>query len=479
MVLSKTKRRVIFYSFFLIFIIVTPLLILYARGFYFLWGSKVFIKTGGVFLKSSNENSLKISVGDNLVKETSFLSKGAIVSPLNPGEYKIRVEKDGFSPWEKKMKVREETMTEVRNILLIPDSEKINARIIAGSSTTELSLMPLSYVNNKIVVRDRNGGAILLVNNDDSTKKLLPLLPNRNYLEIKWAGDASRILARDIDGGWFLKKIGPIGPAALERNPDTRLKFPKFIESQKTSQNALFYDFFPDDYSKFFGFADDKKIYEFEIRNNAIIISTSTPALSNVNSYKVTPIGIFALFENGFFGKYDYESRNIGLLGRKGVFLSDKKALIGESAAGDVYLIDASGGLYLARNDDMEIRTVDGGVLGAEFDNGARKLLYWKENEIRIILLENEKYQPHRTDGSIIAIPTVGEKIKKASWYDGYDNEHILVLSQNGIFITDIDDRGGFFSTKLMEPQIENFFYDPGNQKIYWDDYKMIYEMDF
>src|SRR3990167_949555 len=161
---------------------------------------------------------------------------------------------------------------------------------------------------------------------------------------------------------------------------------------------------------------------------------------------------------------------------------------------GDIYLIDASGGLFFMQNGGTEIQPFDGAVLGAEFDSEAKKLLYWKESELHILFIKDESYQPYRKAGTHIKIPAASEKInpstssgltlskvervKKAAWYDD-DNEHIMVLTQKGIFVIDIDDRGGFFVKKIIDGFAQNFIYSTQNQKLYWSDGRMVYEMAF
>src|SRR4051812_17133957 len=85
----------------IIFLVATPFLVLYARGFQFDWTTHQFLKTGALVVRTE---PTKATVFLNDTKQDS-------VTPINirflsAGDYNVRVEKDGYFPWTKRLSVK-------------------------------------------------------------------------------------------------------------------------------------------------------------------------------------------------------------------------------------------------------------------------------------------------------------------------------------------------------------------------------------
>ncbi len=112
--MTRLTRRLVFYSFIVIFLLATPPTIFYAMGYSFDWQKKVLVKTGGLYLKSS-PTSAKIILDNKNNKTTPRL-----ISRLLPKTYKISIEKDGYFSWGKNLEVKPQLVEEARNIILFP-----------------------------------------------------------------------------------------------------------------------------------------------------------------------------------------------------------------------------------------------------------------------------------------------------------------------------------------------------------------------
>ncbi|MBU2036914.1 PEGA domain-containing protein [Patescibacteria group bacterium] len=129
--MTRTTRRVVFYSFFLIFILATPPTILYARGYSFDWQTKSLVQTGGFYLKSLPTNANILINGKNR-KNTPRL-----ISRLAPKSYTVTVAKDGFSTWQKNLEIKPQLVTEARNIILFP--KNIAPEKVSENATSTIS----------------------------------------------------------------------------------------------------------------------------------------------------------------------------------------------------------------------------------------------------------------------------------------------------------------------------------------------------
>jgi len=119
--MKKSTRSLIFYSFVIFFIISTPIVLLYAKGYNFDWQKKKLILTGGIYLDSKPQKAQIFLNGKPIDQKTP-----ALVKRLLPKKYEIKVSKAGFYPWEKYLIVKSQLITEAKNILLVPKSPQIN-----------------------------------------------------------------------------------------------------------------------------------------------------------------------------------------------------------------------------------------------------------------------------------------------------------------------------------------------------------------
>ncbi|MEK9168300.1 MAG: PEGA domain-containing protein [Patescibacteria group bacterium] len=130
-------RRVLFYSLFFLFIFIGLAVVLYSFG----WRisaencsaaepSNCFQKTGGLFIETEPKGVV-IKIDGKIFKDKSgLIQNGTLIKNLSPKTYKIKVEKDGFLPYEKKVKIESNLVAEIPNIVLIPEKlEKISVPV--------------------------------------------------------------------------------------------------------------------------------------------------------------------------------------------------------------------------------------------------------------------------------------------------------------------------------------------------------------
>ena len=117
--MTSRTRKILFFTFLLLFAVGTPLIILYSQGYYFDFDKKTFSKTGAIFLKT-NPVKAKIFINGEFEKETGWLSGDFLIKNLKVKEYSVKAEKDGFQSWQKTLKVEPGLVTEAKHVLLVP-----------------------------------------------------------------------------------------------------------------------------------------------------------------------------------------------------------------------------------------------------------------------------------------------------------------------------------------------------------------------
>jgi len=117
--MTLKTRRIIYISLIIIFLAAAPLTILYSQGYSFDWQKKTFVKTGSFYLKSY-PLSANIFIDGKKSGTAPLYAKR-----LLPKTYSVEINKNGFYPWQKNLKIESQIVTEARNILLIPENPQV------------------------------------------------------------------------------------------------------------------------------------------------------------------------------------------------------------------------------------------------------------------------------------------------------------------------------------------------------------------
>lgn len=108
-------------------ILITAAIFFYAQG-YRLDLSRGTLTTSGMILARSQPEGARVLIDGKLAAATN-----STISGLTPGVYHLRIEKDGYLPWEKNIEVKAELITDI-NALLPPRSPSLTAITQEGAS---------------------------------------------------------------------------------------------------------------------------------------------------------------------------------------------------------------------------------------------------------------------------------------------------------------------------------------------------------
>lgn len=140
--LTKTKRRVLFYISIFIFALAVAPILLYSLGYRLSRDFKI-VKTGGIFIQASEAGADIFA--DSKHKRTSLFGNGGLIKNLSPGIYKVSVEKEGFWKWKKNLDVASEEVT-LRAVLLVPQNPEGK---ILGTTTPQFKKIKPPYASVK------------------------------------------------------------------------------------------------------------------------------------------------------------------------------------------------------------------------------------------------------------------------------------------------------------------------------------------
>lgn len=118
--MTKTAKRILFYTALIVFLGISYIAVLYAQGYKFNFSQNRFLKTGALYLKVNTDAGIYID--DVLVGQTSLLMNSFTKNGLMPGQYLLKVQRDGFSVWQKKAIIEEGLVTDFSRIVILPET---------------------------------------------------------------------------------------------------------------------------------------------------------------------------------------------------------------------------------------------------------------------------------------------------------------------------------------------------------------------
>lgn len=140
--MTRRTRRIIFYIFLLFFIIFVPTIIFYAWGYNFDFEKKIFVATGGIYLKSYPQKA-DIYIDNKKIGETNNFIKRLI-----PKVYNIKLVKENYHLWQKELAVKPWIVTKAEEIILVPSSPKI---FLIDQNTENQNLFKEQYSEKELI----------------------------------------------------------------------------------------------------------------------------------------------------------------------------------------------------------------------------------------------------------------------------------------------------------------------------------------
>ncbi len=114
-----------------LFFSIAILLIAYARGFRLDTKNKSILSTG-LLVATSLPDGASVFVNDHLTTATNTTIN------LPPGDYKVRITKEGYIPWQKSLKIQPEIVTKT-DALLFPSTPELKPLTVSGAINPSLA----------------------------------------------------------------------------------------------------------------------------------------------------------------------------------------------------------------------------------------------------------------------------------------------------------------------------------------------------
>ncbi|MFH1193808.1 MAG: PEGA domain-containing protein [bacterium] len=392
-IMQRKYRRIIFYLFAALFITSVPFLLLYTSGYRYNIKKNKFEKTGTLLINTLTKTPSLYLNGNAVAGKNEFR-----IQNLLPGEYDVKIVKPGFFDWQKKLSVKSELTTFVKDVRMIENNLPEN--II---SETAGAIYPSPDQSKFLYVKKEAGkySLKLFSSSDDSLKNILSL--GEPVISIAWSPDNDKIIL-EMKSGFKIANISdrkiqdlPVKTKISRLRWDTNNNFLLFA---KTADGIYKIDIIFNSASKIYALKNGAA--DFMVFQNYLYLADGA-GLTQINLDNNEPI--LAPFERD-----GYKIKSI----------ADKR----------IFLIDSEEHMQIFNLPLNKLSTPELFASAKDFDVSGNSLLYYNDFEL---------WTYNFGTGDKELITRLGEVIKKARWLPGAS--HIVFSLNNQIKIIEMDKR--------------------------------------
>lgn len=456
------KRRIILTLAILLFVILSPAIILYSSG-YRLNLNDFSLKKVGMIIIESTPREINVIINNKLLSDRTPFKK----SNLAPKDYFIKLEKENYQSWGKNLSVESQTVTWITNVILFLTEPSLDI-YAQDNSIIESKLSPDEDYYAYISKTNKNNYILKLLNtnsreninifdlNDYSDKKLKDFKAN-NISNVLWSNNSQYVLLT-IDNGNNRKNI-VLDTKELDKEP--ALIEDSNIESimwDINDENFIYYLF-------------DQQLKKLNINNQEI----STKIAENVTHFDLVDNSIIYtknIKQNDEqFSSIYLVNKNKSEINSEEIYESlniiNEEITDVEAVKEDRYLFSTDEKkLYLVNNSNI-IKIADD-IKSYEWSD-KEKFLYYSDDILGHYYIEEDKdtCHPEYKLNQPVEIINQANKIDYAAWYP--DAEHILYSSDGQINIIELDSRDIVNVSKILSDCITNkqnpiYFNDDGDK---------------
>lgn len=427
----QISKRIFFWTLFVLFWLISAIVIGYTFGYRFSFQKGIFIYGGSLTLKTIPK-TVDVYLDGKLMPPNmlSIINKSYHINGITPGEHFLELRASGYQSWSKKISVHSGISTEFWNIILAQDSY-----VRENYKNEKAEKLFISPYKNIAAFTQQTENDFFVKVLDTETKEILEVFHSNDCIftqddkeNIEWSPQAHKIIIPVIKNGeknYFivtidtkeslnLKDISGINNLSSVRW-DSRNKDVLFFMSEDKlynldtnntqgkkiiSEHIASYDM-NSDYLFYFQLPEGI-VYKKSLDNtdNPKQITTSSPENMSDNSYQII---IYDDYRIVFLNK----SRNLYIYNK------------GETAT------------YFKKLSDN--------VYGSQFSDDGKKLLFWTDKEISVYFMRKWEEQPTRNEDELTSLTYSSDHIQKAQWTADY--EHVLFTNNNRIKLIEIDNR--------------------------------------
>lgn len=445
-------RKILFYLFFAFYLVLCPIIILYAFGYIFT--PKVeegFAKTGLIHIETLPANA-SISIANRRYSERT----PATIRNLLPGQYDMKILLRGFRPWERKVEVESGKAANFEKVLLV--SQNLKMRTLAAGLFEDLWPVPGTHY---LLLKSTGRAGDLKV--------------------FDWKNEVSRPVLRETS---FFLDAKLVRVFMVKESPFIILQVKtsggiKFLGCQLDKEKSEVRDL-----SSFFIKGEPDEIL-WEGGHPDYLFVGQNQDLSRMDLEKkmvfpgfLTNIRGFGLFRNKVYALRGSSMVRLGFNAKKGeealvengIFLENlfsglEKYKIDFISNNTICFQGERGELF---SNALPYRFVDEGVRGYQADSDGQKIALWQAARVGVLDFEKPEHKKEffERGPEIEWVVENGQDIRQV--YFVYDAAYVLFCDQDKVFLARVGEQGIPPEEIVKVRKGSGFFYAEKTGKLYY-----------
>ena len=478
------KTRTILFSFFVcLFIIITPLIIFYSQGYRFDFGTRKVVQTGGFYFKIW-PSSAEIHIDGKTMKKTDFFFGSTFWQDLIPKKYKVRIEKEGYQPWQKTLEVKEKLVTEIKDIILFPqkiDFQSVSQGVQNFWALPDKKRLILEKTNPLTDKTSIQNWRLVIY---DTSKNVQSL-----FLEEPTVGKKERAEIVSVISSFDSKKI------ILTVNIGEKIQnFIVDINNQPQTTTPLSLGFlgggienieFNSNNSQKLFFTKNQNLYDADLNNTKPRqlgtsatkqtgnVEIQMSLLENIETYSQIGDNLYVLQSvppkkrgdkiSGFVYRTDSAGKIIEKINEAPLVLEPEsyyKIFVSQP----YIFLQENNMLYFFNPEAKAFEKFFEPIKDLKISPDSKKLGYFSDYDLWLLYLTDNQAQPLKKAGDKVFLGSFGEKIKDIFWLN---SNYLIVNSGNKIKIIETDDRDKIQTWGIGEFENPQIFFNENDKELY------------
>lgn len=445
-------RKILFLIFAAIYIILCPLMIMYALGYlYKPWAESGLVRTGLIYISTAPEGAAVYLNNRRFTARTP-----TVLRDLLPGKYSVKLALKGYASWSETVPVEAEKATVLDSILLLP--EKWPYQLVLDHGFRDI--IPFAD-SGFFLVKASDKLLDFFVCGHSGDKGLRIVSPYSSFAEEKViscfapAKEASSTIVVTASPGGERYVWAGIGGGKVRVKDITSLfgSAPERIEWRRDNEKYIF--------------AMNKgRVDRIDIADEAAYPGY----LDGVRGFGVSDNSIYVLGEDNVLVKAGYDKKDKRIISDDPIFTAELASLEGvvrifplsENVA---LLLDGKGKLIANR---PPYKMAESGVRGVEYCPEKERLLFWRKEAVTVVdlsgaLADDEEGAPE--PDRVYA----GRNIEQVFW--AYQGSHLIIRDGNNVSLLELETFGGARSRWILETKPASaVFYAERTGRLYYLD---------
>jgi len=453
-------RRLIALTFIIVFCAVAPILILFTAGYRYNFKKNELQKTGSLVLKSAPFWA-NIEINGKKISQRTPLRLNNVI----PDEYDLRVTKDGYYPWQKKLTVKSQETTFAEDIVLFAKTETKelipeNIKWASFSPAKKSVIYVLNEFNQDYLylLELGSGRTSLLYNNGrkfDAPASFRLRDGSLNSTRVVWANDGSRFLF--IENGQYSIISATLPKYTINLTKDINEKNITNIDWSISDSNLLYGQ-------------SGNKVLSYNIPTQSWEPIYNSTQKGNLIDFLVFDESVYTIEEFGkisLMAKYPLNATKSVVY--KTLELSTPYFRFEDPFENKIGLRETqSDSYYLVNNELDKIQYSHNYINSTDWLAEKRLLLTTSTQDLSYLKFANDLAETNLTRYS--------SGLSKGIWHSSAN--YAYALQDGKIRIIELDDRGGHFILELPMDDITDFGVDAKDKYLYFIKDNKIYQLE-